>query len=283
MNYESLFSFAVFAEHLSFTHAARALSISQPALHVQVKKLGESVGVALYRREGRMLALTDEGRKLATFARETRARGDDFLSELRKRTERRPVVLASGAGAFVYLLGDAIRRFPKDKWGLRLLTKSAPDALLAVTEARADLAVVALEKAPKDLHATRLTTIGQHVIVPDTHPLAKERKLRAIDLKGRALVVAPRPSPHREMLTKLLAGVPFDVAVEASGWETMVHFAKIGVGLAVVNDFCPAPKGTRAIPLEGAPRVTYFLVSKDRSLGPGQSKLAALVREDFTR
>ncbi len=283
MNYESLFSFAVFAEHLSFTHAARALRISQPALHVQVKKLAAAVGVALYRREGRTLVLSEEGRKLATYARETRARGDGILAELRNQTARAPVVLASGAGAFVYLLGGAIRRFPKDKWGLRLLTSSAPAAVVAVREARADLAVAALAVAPNDLHATRLTTVGQHVVLPVSHRLARKRALSAKDLEGEPLVVAPYPSPHREMLTRLLAGVTPTIAVEATGWDTMLHFAKIGVGLAVVNDFCPAPRGMRAIPLEGAPRIPYFLLARDVSaLGPGQERLFSLLRDTVT-
>ena len=46
---EWLEAFAAFAEHQSFTRAARALHLSQPALHVQVKKLSEALGVALYR------------------------------------------------------------------------------------------------------------------------------------------------------------------------------------------------------------------------------------------
>ena len=61
MSYEQLFAFAVFAEHLSFTHAAKRLGLSQPALHVQVKKLSESVGVPLYTKRGKALVLTAAG------------------------------------------------------------------------------------------------------------------------------------------------------------------------------------------------------------------------------
>lgn len=280
MNYDALFAFAVFAEHLNFTHAARALRLSQPALHVQVKKLTQAVGVPLYRREGRALVLTSEGRKLATYARDTRARGTALLADLRGQVANAPVVLASGAGAFVYLLDDAIRRFPRSKWGLRLLTRSGPEALVAIREARADLAVVATETPPKDLDSTKIASVGQHVILPSTHRLAERRGIRPKDLEGEALIVAPEPSPHRERLVHLLRGVSFEIAVEATGWETMLHFAKLGVGIAVVNDFCPAPRGMLAIPLEGAIRIPYCLVTRDPStLGPGAKKLASLVRE----
>src|SRR5215475_9867837 len=121
MNYDWLFAFVVFAEHRSFTHAARRLHISQPALHVQIRKLAEAVGRPLYRRDGRALSLTPEGLRLAAFGREVAERGRAVLEELRGRPPSGPVVLASGQGAFLYLLGPAIRRFPKDRWPLRLL------------------------------------------------------------------------------------------------------------------------------------------------------------------
>ncbi|URN00095.1 LysR family transcriptional regulator [Actinomadura madurae] len=41
---DALASFAVFADHLNFTRAAEELHISQPALHVKVRKLTETLG-----------------------------------------------------------------------------------------------------------------------------------------------------------------------------------------------------------------------------------------------
>ena len=58
MKLEWLEAFVAFAERMSFTHAARDLHISQPALHVQIARLTEALGVRLYRREGRALVLT---------------------------------------------------------------------------------------------------------------------------------------------------------------------------------------------------------------------------------
>ncbi|TMQ90362.1 LysR family transcriptional regulator [Actinomadura soli] len=41
---DALASFAVFADHLNFTRAAEELHISQPALHVKVRKLADTLG-----------------------------------------------------------------------------------------------------------------------------------------------------------------------------------------------------------------------------------------------
>ena len=45
MNLDRLQAFVVFSEHLNFTRAAAALCVSQPALHAQVARLSETLGV----------------------------------------------------------------------------------------------------------------------------------------------------------------------------------------------------------------------------------------------
>lgn len=279
VNYEWLFAFVVFSEHLNFTRAARQLHISQPALHVQVRKLAEAIGYPLYRREGKSLTLTPEGKQLVAFGREVEQRGRAVLEELRGQPVSGPVVLASGQGAFLYLLGPAIRRFPKQKWPLRLLTLSGPEAIAAVREAKAQLAVVATETPPVDLRSVRLCSVGQKVVLPSAHRLAQRRLLRAADLAGESCVVAPAGSPHRAMLAELFrkSGHELNVAVEATGWELMLQFAKYGVGIAVVNDFCPTPAGTVGIVLEGAPRVHYYLVGRAGFVSPGTEALQSLI------
>ncbi len=292
MNYDALFSFVVFAEHLNFTRAARALHLSQPALHVQVRKLGEDLGRPLYRREGRGLALTPAGARLAVFGRETRERGALALAEARGEVARGPIVLASGQGAYLHLLGPAIRRFPKATWPLELLTLPAPAAVAHVREARAHLAVVGGRGTsdaadPKGLAWTALAAVGQHVVLPATHRLARRRSLSPRELAGEPLIVAPRGSPHRDALeaTFRLAGVAPVVAVEAPGWELMLQFARAGIGLAVVNDFCPPPRGARAVRMVGMAPVTYWLVARAEGgpPTPGVARLHSLILETVTR
>jgi DNA-binding transcriptional LysR family regulator len=203
------------------------------------------------------------------------------LEELRGVSVSGPVVLASGQGAFLYLLGPAIRRFPKDKWPLRLVSMSGPEAIEAVREAKAHLCVAGTETPPADLAATPLRSVGQQVVVPGSHRFAKRRSLRAADLAGEPIVVAPAGSPHRTMLQQLMraSGGDLNVAVEATGWELMLHFARYGVGLAVVNDFCPVPRGMVGIPLDGAPEVTYYLIVRGGLTGKGIEAMRDLITE----
>ena len=70
-----------------------------------------------------------------------------------------------------------------------------------------------------------------------------------------------------------------NVAVEATGWELMLRFARYGVGVAVVNDFCPVPKGMTGIPLVGAPDVTYYLVVRSGLTSQGTDVMMQLIQE----
>ncbi|MFO0571255.1 MAG: LysR family transcriptional regulator [Polyangiaceae bacterium] len=279
MNYDCLFSFVTFAEQVNFTKAARLLHITQPALHAQITKLADEVGFPLYRREGRALQLTEEGRRLAAYGREVRARGADVLAELRNEKASAPLVLASGQGAFLHLLGAVIQKFPKERWPLQLVSLSGPETVRAVREARADVGVAVVTEPIHDLESKTLRRVGQLVLVPRGHRLAKRRRLSPADLDSKRLVVAPEGSPHRRMLGEALAtaGARWSVAVEATGWGLMLEFARCGIGIAVVNDFCPVPRGLVGVKLEGVPDVEYRVLTRPQGRREAQEALLGLL------
>jgi len=55
--------FETVAQELNFTRAADRLNVTQGAVSRQIRQLEDEVGVALFRREGRQLALTEAGRQ----------------------------------------------------------------------------------------------------------------------------------------------------------------------------------------------------------------------------
>ena len=62
MTLQQLRYFLAAAEHGSFTAAARSLYIAQPSLSEQVRQLEAELGVDLFVRAGRGIALTEAGR-----------------------------------------------------------------------------------------------------------------------------------------------------------------------------------------------------------------------------
>lgn len=260
---EALASFAVFADHLNFTRAAEQLHISQPALHVKIGKLARALGRPLYHRVGRRLVLTPDGEAVARFARAHDERFAHFLAEFAGIAPQRPVVLAAGQGAYLYLLGGTIRAvLAEEPTRLRLINCDHRQMLAAVRTGRAHLGVGVLDVLPEDLTVIELATFPQVLFAPSDHPLAVRRSIGLPDLDGVRLVVPPQHRPHRVLLEQAMrgAGVDWSVAVEAEGWPLIAQFVALGVGLAIVNGCVPPPAGVVALPVDDLPPVTYHLV-----------------------
>jgi DNA-binding transcriptional LysR family regulator len=268
-NLDALQSFAVFSDTLNFSESARLLHISQPALHAKVRKLSEQLDAKLYLRVGSALELTRTGEQVARHARELLALNRSFVKGMEAGADRPAVTLAAGEGAYLYLLGKALSQFsgPGASPHLQLLTRNRDESIQAVRAGQAQLGIAPLGTVPSDLHAVRLTTVGQVLVVPRAHALASRKSVRLRDLKGAQLIVPPAGKPHRELLGRLLQAesVPWQPSLEADGWELMLRFAQLGFGLAVVNACCRMPRGLVAIPLQGYPPLDYHVFhSADR-------------------
>ena len=112
--------FCVLADELHFGRAAAALSISAPSLSQQISRLERTVGVRLFDRNPRRVALTDAGAELLPLARRVR---DDHDAVLRwaaaQRDERGPLLrigmVAAGAGPLTTaILTSAVQRMHRD-------------------------------------------------------------------------------------------------------------------------------------------------------------------------
>ncbi|WP_051796966.1 LysR family transcriptional regulator [Catenuloplanes japonicus] len=275
INSDALAAFHVFADHLNLTRAAEALHISQPALHAKLATLARELGRPLYERRGRRLVLTPDGEAVARFARDSDERLGRFLDELRETPAARPIVLAAGHGAYLHVLGDAIRRtLAARPGGLRLLRTNRDEMLDALRNGRAHLGVSVLDVLPADLVTVPVATYPQVVLAPVGHRLAGRHRIRMRDLAGADLVVPPPHRPHRIALERSLrqAGVPWSVAVEIEGWPLAVHLAELGVGLTVITGCVRPTEGLVAVPITDLPRITYYAAHRAGALDDPRTK-----------
>lgn len=88
--------FEAAARHLSFTEAARELSVSQTAVSHQIKALESELATALFRRSKRQVELTDDGRAWALELGEIFSRLHAVNRKLRQapRPRRREITLS---------------------------------------------------------------------------------------------------------------------------------------------------------------------------------------------
>ncbi len=87
LTFRQLRVFVEVARHLSFVRAAEALHLTPPAVTMQVKELEASVGLPLFDRQGRRVALTTAGEYFLVYARRllgTLKDAHDAMARLRR-------------------------------------------------------------------------------------------------------------------------------------------------------------------------------------------------------
>jgi DNA-binding transcriptional LysR family regulator len=255
---DALRSFAVFAEHRNFTTAAAALSISQPSLHVKIAKLAATLGTDLYERNGRHLVLTAAGERLAAFALDARIRVDDFLAGLDAYSPA--LCIAAGRGTFRWVIPGAIRAVSQQGRKVQVITAGGDAAVAALAAGRADIAIVGYDPPPRRFQVREIACYPQVLMIDGKHELAGAGHVSLTDLAGLDLIVPPQGRPHRRALERALldAGVPWQPAAEADGWDLLVHFADLGIGATIVNGCVQPPPGLVAVPVSGLPAVRYW-------------------------
>jgi hypothetical protein len=167
---------------------------------------------------------------------------------------------------------------------VRILTRDREGTYAALATGEAHLGVTAAEVIPDGLRATRVHRAGMVLVVPADHRLARLRRVRLGDLAGAPMIVPPPETRHRQMLARTLGstGVEWEVAVEAAGWPLMLEYARLGVGLAVVNDICRPPRGTVAIPVPELPAIDYHVLHRaGAALSAEAERVRAAIVEAF--
>ena len=95
---ELLLSFEAAARHLSFTFAANELALTQSAVSRQIQQMEEGLGVALFERRHRALALTDAGRLMNRAVIDCLERLRDATASVRATTRLRQVAVTTTPG-----------------------------------------------------------------------------------------------------------------------------------------------------------------------------------------
>ncbi len=122
----ALRAFEASARHLSFTRAAMELHVTQNAVSAQVKNLEERLGVPLFRRLPRGLALTDEGTALLPALSDSFERMRGVLEQLEGGLKVEVLTVACVGTFAVGWLLPRLAAFQRDQPSidLRLLTNN---------------------------------------------------------------------------------------------------------------------------------------------------------------
>jgi len=256
MNFTQLRAFHAVASEGGFTRGARRIGISQPAVTVQVRTLEQRYGVALFRRLGQRIELTEFGRELWQRTRRAFAELDDLEELLTSAGELRVGRLEIGAdGPFsvMDLVAGFIGRYPGVRVAVRI--GNAARVLADLREARTDLAVLNLIEPDAALYSEALYEDRIVAFVTRQHPLARRRRIALAELAAVPLILREPGSATRALLLQALAraGLAPNVALELGSREAVREAVLAGLGLGTVfaKELVLDPR-LRSIDLEGS-------------------------------
>ena len=269
MELHQLESFEAVAAHHSFTRAAEALFLTQPAVTRQIAALEGELKTRLFDRLGRSVRLTASGdalhryaEQMVRLAREAR----DAVADIEAGSAGRLTVGASSTLA-TYVLPDLLRIFRQNHSSaveMVVHTGVSSRVLEMVREGSVDVGLVtgtpADESTDPALTVTILADYETCVVVPPHHPLAAQKTVGAADLSGSPLILMEAGTSLRTYVDHLLsaAGVEEQVALELDNVEAIKRMIMAGLGVSLLPEVSVRTEveagHLAALPLVGVPR-----------------------------
>lgn len=238
MRYVQLRAFHHVAVCGGFSRAAEALSLTQPAISDQVRKLEEDYDVVLFNRSKKQVSLTDAGRHLLDVTHrlfEAERQAFELLSESSALRTGSLRIIADSAHHLLHMLGAFRDKFPAIKVSIR--SGNTEDVTAQLYNYEADIGVAGGTPAGRDFETVKLGSTPLIAFVSDRHPLAVRRSVTLADLAGQTLVLRERGSKTRHSIEAAAAerGLTLQAAIEAEGREAVREIVATGAGVGVVS------------------------------------------------
>jgi len=284
--------FAAVAENGSFSEAAARLHIAQSALSRHALALEGELGVTLFERLPRGVALTDSGALLLERARRILDDVENARAEVmaKARLPSGQAVIGTTSTTSRFLYGPLAERFAREFPNVRLrFVEGVPYLLLeGLDTGQIDLAVMVDPEPRASLVLEPLVTEQEFLIgaAGDTRLPAEGCDVAA--LGALPLILLPRPAGSRVKLDRMAAeaGVALEVTHEVANVDVVKDFVERGLGFGVLP-YSSISQGLadgryRAAPIEGL-TITRTLVRRaDRAPTPAMVELDRLIKDVIT-
>jgi DNA-binding transcriptional LysR family regulator len=185
--------FTAVAAHGSFNRAADSLHLTQPALSRQVKDLEDELGVRLLDRGKNAVTLTDAGELFYEEAREVLARADQAVHRVRGECRNEVLRVGYAPSMTAGIMPGVLEKFQASAPRVRieLADLSGREMTDFAKEGRLDVIITpeqsAVEALPQFLWM-ELRRVATVLVMPESHPLAKLKKIPPTRLRGLPLI-----------------------------------------------------------------------------------------------
>lgn len=246
MNISQLKTFLMVVEHGSFSAAARAMHLSQPAVTMQIQALEADLGATLLDRQYRKVEPTEAGTALLPFARRVLDEIEDARETLASLsgqvTGRLELAASTTPGQYVLprLLGSFLKEHPEVTVALAVMDTA--QVVEAIESGQAGLGMTGAEMRGAKAVFEQLGADELVMICPPGHELASLSNPTLEQAVQAPFIMREEGSGTRLVTEEALrrAGVdPGDlhVVTELGTGEAIVNAVEGGMGAAIVSRF----------------------------------------------
>ena len=239
MTFRQLQIFRSVCDNLSYSRAAEEMSLTQPAVSLQIRQLEELLGQPLFDYVGKKLYLTDAAVALQRAGADIFGRLESLdmqLADLQGSLQGQlSLAIESSAKYFVPHLFAAFRReYPEVN--LQLTVTNHAQALKRLSANRDDLLI--MSRVPSDMNLEFLPFLNNPIIAvaPPEHPLCKQTALSLQDLTPWPLLVRELGSGTRQACEDYChqKRAHFAHTLEVGSLEAQCEGVIAGLGLALL-------------------------------------------------
>lgn len=240
LNLRDIRAFIAVAQTGSFTRAAARLHLSQPALTVQIRRLEETVGVRLFDRNSRNVALTPTGRELLPLLQKSLHDMEHVLIDARalgdgsSGTVRIACLPTFAASVLPELIQQVKAAVPRAGFHVRDAVAGVVETLVRNEEVDIGLTGGELNNAEIDV----LYAGADHLVavLPARHALARRKRVSLTDLASVPLVLTAQGTSVRAVVDGAFAsgGCTPEIACEPTYMMTAVAMVRAGLGVTIL-------------------------------------------------
>jgi DNA-binding transcriptional LysR family regulator len=293
MDFRLLKTFEVVASFMSFGSAAKVLHCTQSTVSAQIKSLEEDLGIAVFERLGRRIALTPAGEELQRHARRLLSYEHDIRAAVRQVGEtvglislRVPQSVADQH--LPAILGRFCSSYPRVGLDVSDCGYFHLAEELRTGEIDAGF-LLSMTMESADLSSTVVLTEPMAYVTSPASPLARRTGLTIHDLAGHTLLVPKHDCAYRMKLQQELAQAHVETAamIELNSVTSVVRCLRAGLGVALLPERAVASEiaARRLIKLrwhEVLAASLFFIRHRDKPLVGAYGAFVTVVEQYFS-
>jgi DNA-binding transcriptional LysR family regulator len=298
MNINQLRAFVSIVEKGTFSAAARAVGVSQPAVSLQIQALEEYLGVDLLDRRTKKVQLTEAGKLFYPTALQIVSKIDDAQHQLEELGESVKGRLAVGGSTIPgeYVLPKVLGRFKSEYPDVIVALRIADTGEIAeqIIAGNLQVGLIGAKPAAGQLSARPFLHDELVFIIPAAHELSQKRSVTLTDLGQADFIIRERGSGTRQTIEDYLGkqGLSFDdlnVIMELGSTEAVVNAVSAGLGVSIVSKWAAERSlrlgeiATAKLPGPAIVRDLYLVASKHTPTRSTQAFLSFIEKLDVSK